>query len=168
MHARRGRMVAGVATVLVCAGCGGGKSTGPAVERWSASLAGSSEVPAVTSTASGTATFEAVGDTAISFNVSVTGLTGATQGHIHTGAAGATGGIIVWLLPANGTAVQSPAPQLTGVISTGTIAQSWIRGTPAITLDSLKKLMRARTAYVNVHTSTFGGGEIRGQLGPAQ
>ena len=171
MHARLGRIVlTTVAAAGLVSGCGSdGTGTGPAVERWSATLAGSNEVPAVTTTtASGTATFEAVGDTAISFTVSVTGLTGMTMGHIHTGASTVNGGILVWLLPANGTAAQSPSPQLTGVISTGTLAQSWIRGSPAITLDSLKKLMRTRTAYVNVHTSAFGGGEIRGQVGPAQ
>jgi len=170
MHARPGRIaVTAVAAAVLAAGCGSdGKGTGPAVERWSASLSGSNEVPAVTTTtASGTASFEAVGDTAISFRVSVTGLTGTTMGHIHTGGSTVNGAILVWLLPANGTAAQSPAPQLTGIISTGTIAQSWIRGSTPISLDSLKKLMRARAAYVNVHTSAFGGGEIRGQLAPA-
>lgn len=153
---------------VVLASCGGDGGTAPAVEKFSATLAGSSEVPAVTSTASGTVAFEAVGDTALSFSLQVTGLTGATMGHIHTGAAGVNGGIIVWLLPANGTAAQVPSQPLTGVISTGTIAQAWVRGTPAISLDSLKKLMRAKAVYVNVHTSAFANGEIRGQIGPAQ
>ena len=80
---------------------------------------------------------------------------------------GVNGGILVWLLPANGTNSQVPSPTLTGVISTGTIAQSWIRGGTPITLDSLKGLMRNRAVYVNLHTSTYGGGEIRGQVAPA-
>ena len=155
-----------IALVLTAAGCGKSDGTGPATEKFSATLSGSNEVPAVTSSASGTVTFEAVGDTALAFQVSVTGLTGATQGHIHTGASGVNGGILVWLLPANGTGVQVPSQPLTGVISTGTIAQSWIRGGTPITLDSLKGLMRNRAAYVNIHTSTYGGGEIRGQVAP--
>lgn len=165
------RRMLGLGALLVgtFAGCSeSDEGTGPTAERWSAALAGSNEVPAVTTSASGSATFEAVGDTAISFSVSVTGLTGTTQGHIHTGAAGVNGGVLVWLLPANGTAAQAPAPTLTGVISTGTIARSWIRGTTPITLDSLKALMRSRLVYVNIHTSTFTGGELRGQIGPTQ
>jgi hypothetical protein len=34
----------------------------------------------------------------------------------------------------------------------------------AITTDSLLVLLRAGQAYANVHTSQFGGGEIRGQF----
>jgi hypothetical protein len=168
MHSRRGSAAMAAIGLAVLAGCGGDDtdSTGPAAEQWSAALAGSSEVPAVTTTATGTASFEAVGDTAIRFSVSVNGLTGATMGHIHSGAAGVNGGILVWLLPANGTAAQAPAPQLTGVIASSTINASWVRGTTPISLDSLKALMRARNVYVNVHTSAFGGGEIRGQIGP--
>jgi CHRD domain len=153
---------------LLVGACGGSDGTGPTTEKFSATLAGANEVPAVTSTATGSATFEVLSDTAIAFQISVAGLTGATQGHIHTGASGATGSVLVWLLPANGTAVQTPSPTLTGVISVGTIAQSWLRGTTPITFDSLKKLMRNRTAYVNLHTATNGGGEIRGQIAPAQ
>jgi hypothetical protein len=127
-----------------------------------ATLSGASTVPAVTTTASGRATFEAVGDTAVSFSLDVTGLTGATQGHLHRGAAGANGTTLVWLLPVNGTSAQSPSVSLTGVIAVGTAGASWLR--LPIGIDSLKKLMRTGQAYVDVHTSTFANGELRGQI----
>jgi hypothetical protein len=39
-----------------------------------------------------------------------------------------------------------------------------INGQPAITVDSLVKLLGNGNAYVDVHTATFQGGEVRGQV----
>jgi hypothetical protein len=165
------RALTRVAVVLLlplAAACGDDDTTpaAPAPERWTATLAGSNEVPPVTTAANGSATFQAVGDTAITYTITAS-ITGVTMGHIHTGAAGANGGVLVWLAPPNGTAPQAAAPAINGQLSTGRINASWIRGVggqPAISLDSLKRLMRSGNAYVNVHTATFGGGEIRGQI----
>lgn len=135
-------------------------------ERWTATLAGANEVPPVTTTANGSATFEAVGDTAISYTVTAS-ITGVTMAHIHTGAAGVNGGVLVWLAPPNGSAPQAASGAVNGQLATGRFTAAWIRGVggqPAISLDSLKRLMRTGNAYVNVHTSAFGGGEIRGQI----
>jgi len=160
-------LFAAVLALPVLAACGDDdSSTAVRPERWSATLAGANQVPLVTTAASGSATFEAVGDTAISYVVSAT-ITGVTMGHIHTGAAGVNGGVLVWLAPPNGTAPQPASGAITGQLSTGRINASWIRGVgglPAMSLDSLKRLMRAGNAYVNVHTGAFGGGEIRGQV----
>lgn len=141
-------------------------TTAPTPERFTATLTGANEVPAVTTSATGTATFTAVGDTAIAYTVSVNGLTGMTMGHIHAGAAGVNGGVLVWLAPPNGSAPAAPAGTQNGVISSGQFNASWIRGiggAAPISLDSLKSLLRSGNAYVNYHTSTFGGGELRGQ-----
>ena len=141
-------------------------TTAPPAERFTATLTGANEVPAVTTSASGTATFTAVGDTAISYSVSVSGLTGMTMGHIHTGAAGVNGGVLVWLAPPNGSAPAPAAGLQNGVVASGRFNASWIRGVggaPPSSRDSLKRLLRSGNAYVNFHTSTFGGGELRGQ-----
>ena len=141
----------------------------PTAERWLATLNGANEVPPVTTAGSGVATFEAVGDTAINYTITAANLTGVTMGHLHTGPAGANGGVLVWLLPPNGTAPQEPSGQVSGTIASGRITQAWIRGVggqPAISLDSLKQLLRNRAAYVNIHTSANAGGEIRGQVQP--
>jgi hypothetical protein len=156
-----------LSVLAACKSDGGSSVLGPPSQKFSATLTGASTVPAATTTASGIASFETVGDTAISFTLEVTGITGVTQGHLHSGVAGANGTTLVWLLPVNGTSGQTPSVPLTGVIGTGTIVQSWIRGGTPISLDSLKSLMKSGKAYVDVHTSTLPAGELRGQTGPS-
>ena len=159
-------LLAALFSLPVLAACGDDDATAPTPERWTATLVGTNEVPPVTTTATGSAAFEAVGDTAISYTITAS-ITGVTMGHIHTGAAGTNGAVLVWLAPPNGTVPQTASGAINGQLSTGRMNASWIRGVggqPAITLDSLKRLMRSGNAYVNVHTSAFGGGEVRGQV----
>jgi hypothetical protein len=146
------------------AACESNDGTAPAGERFFADLSGANEVPAVTTTATGRAEFELVNNDVIRFTLNVTGMTGITQAHIHTGSATQNGPVRVWLLPVNGTAGQSPSVELTGTIAEGDIARDWVRGTPVITFDSLKTLIRGGGTYVNVHTQLRAGGEIRGQI----
>ncbi|MBC7843765.1 MAG: CHRD domain-containing protein [Gemmatimonadaceae bacterium] len=152
--------------LLSLAGCGGSAgddTTGPAAERFTATLAGSSVVPATASTSTGTITFEAR-DSTLNFSLSVVNMTGITQAHVHNAAAGANGATLVWLLPVNGNAAQAPSVTLDGVISLGDISPGWVRGTPRLAMDSVKALMRAGRLYVDVHSSSFGAGEVRGQV----
>jgi hypothetical protein len=156
--------------LLSLAGCGGNATgddaLGPADERFNATLAGSSVVPATTSTSSGTITLEAR-DSTLSFTLSVANMGGITQAHLHNAAAGANGATLVWLLPVNGNAAQAPSVVLDGVISLGDISPAWVRGTPRLAMDSVKALMRAGRVYVDVHSSTFTNGELRGQIARA-
>lgn len=167
-HSRALRLAA-VALVLAAVACDDDAPTSPAPEQFVATLSGANEVPPVTSTASGVATFTAVGDTALSYSITVTGLTGVTMAHIHAAGAGVNGGVVAWLLPPNGTAAQAASGTVNGVLASGRITAAWIRGLSGaapITLDSLKSRMRSGTVYVNIHTSTNGGGELRGQIAP--
>jgi trimeric autotransporter adhesin len=164
----RSRICLPAIALAALAGCGdkGGSedTTGPQGEKFSAQLAGSSVVPAVTTTSTGSIAFQLVGDTLINFALSVTGMTGVTQAHLHNAAAGANGATLVWLLPVNGNAAQPPSVPLTGVIATDDIAPTWVRGTPRLAMDSVKALLRAGRLYVDVHSSAFTNGEIRGQV----
>lgn len=120
---------------------------------FTATLQGSQEVPPRNTTATGTATVvldDVTGKGTIT--VSFSGLSAAvTGGHIHCCAfPGANAGVIVpfdaaLTLTANGT-----AGSLTNYSLTLTAAQ--IAG------------LKNGQGYVNIHTSTFPGGEIRGQL----
>src|SRR5947209_16765991 len=118
------------------------------VEIYTATLNGSNERPAVTTTATGAATFTVLANL-VSWKVDITSaIDSVTIGHIHDGAADAAGGVIVNL---------SPTP--TGVGFSGTVAIG-----SATVVDSVLTLMRAGNTYVNIHTKKNPGGEIRGQL----
>jgi hypothetical protein len=113
-----------------------------AADTYKATLNGASEVPPVTSTATGSATVTA--DTAtkkVTWSVTYTGLTPAAA-HIHCGAAaGANAGVAVPL-----TAGPSP-----------------MAGSGTMTEAQLADLAGGK-CYVNIHTAANKGGEIRGQL----
>ena len=165
----RSRSTLPALALLSLAGCGGSAaadSTGPALERFTATLSGSTVVPVTTSTSTGTITLEAR-DSTLRFSLSITNMTGVTQAHLHSAAAGANGATLVWLLPVNGNAAQSPSVTLDGVISLGDIAPSWVRVSPRLAMDSVRALMRAGKVYVDVHSSAFANGELRGQIARA-
>ncbi|MBL0171475.1 MAG: CHRD domain-containing protein [Gemmatimonadaceae bacterium] len=127
-----------------------------------AQMNGANERPtANASTANGAALFTRSGAT-VSYTVTYQGIGSAPTGlHIHAPATSAVAsGIIVDLLT-------TPLPNPSGVL-TGTFTASNIRpisGQPVISLDSLFVLLQTGNAYVNVHSSVFPGGEIRGQTG---
>ncbi len=119
---------------------------------------GANERPAATPTTSnGSALFTQNGTT-INFVVTYQGLQSAPTGlHIHS-PAGSTvnAGVSVDLLGTN----QLPS---TGVL-TGSFTAANIR-TAGVSLDSMLVLIRSGNAYVNVHSTVYPAGEIRGQLG---
>jgi hypothetical protein len=87
-----------------------------------------------------------------------------TQAHIHCGAEGVNGPVVVFLFGfVTGGVTQN------GVLAEGTITSANIRpnvscsGVTA-TYDLLLELIRNGGAYVNAHTPTYPGGEIRGQI----
>jgi hypothetical protein len=148
-------------------------STSPSVptETFRATLNGANEVPARTTPATATADFTLRRDT-LRWAVSMSSITNVTASHIHTGAPGVNGGIILPLTPGT-SGVNNTL--ITGFVTRGTY-QPPASPNQAVTFDSLLALMRNGNSYVNVHTSDptktthntgpgdFPGGEIRGQL----
>ena len=132
-----------------------------------------------TSTAVGNAIFQLSADgTELSYKLIVANIDNAFMAHIHRGAPGANGGIVVWLYPS--TAVQQGplgAGRIQGVIAEGTIrAGNLVGALLNQPLSALLELIEGDLAYVNVHTNDgvdptntgpgdYPGGEIRGQLG---
>jgi len=115
----------------------------------------------------------------IEYELSYDHLRGAvTQAHIHFGQRHTVGGIVVWLCQT----ATNPAPVPVDPISITPLcpAQGTVKGTitPAQVLaqaaqgfdgqfgdfDALIRAIRGGAAYVNVHSSLFGPGEIRGHL----
>jgi hypothetical protein len=130
-----------------------------------APASGAQEVPAVDTLARGNAVFQVSKDgESISYKLIVANIENVTMAHIHYGAAGENGPVVVWLYP------DAPPPQLIegrfdGVLAEGVITAADLVGPLAgEPLSALIDLMVAGEAYTNVHTSQFPAGEIRGQI----
>ena len=107
-----------------------------------ANINGGQQVPANASTATGTfvGTYDS-NNKQLTYTVTFQGLT-ATSAHIHTGAPGTSGAVAI------------PFATLT----------SPIQGTVTLTADQANSLLN-NSMYVNIHSSTYGGGgEIRGDI----
>jgi hypothetical protein len=158
-------MAALLPAITACGDDDGG--SGPATD-FSALLTGDEEVPAVPTTATGTATLSVDGDQ-ITYAVEVTDLQNAVVAHIHIAPEGENGPVRMNLCGTG--APQPPCVSGTGVLATGTNGAT----VGGISFDSLVSAMRTNGAYVNVHTDDGVGeqntgpgdmvsGEIRGQV----
>jgi hypothetical protein len=133
--------VIGLATL---AGCAHFQGSAPLGAPHRITLSGSNEVPPVTTPASGSGTVTVNADCTVQANITVTGMT-ATMAHIHEGAAGKNGPVIVPLNKTADNVFQAPAG--------------------AKLTESQCAAHRAGTTYVNVHSAKHPGGEVRAQLG---
>ncbi len=145
-------------------------SVGAGAQSWTASLNGANESPANASPGTGSATFTLVGNV-LTINGTFTGLTGTTAAaHMHCCTAAAL----------TGTAgVATTTPSFAGFplgVTNGTFlltldltqASSYnpafvtANGSIDASRAALIAGMNSGRTYLNIHTSTFGGGEIRG------
>ena len=133
---------------------------GPEDDRYEATLSGSNEVPPNDSNATGTAVFTDRGGR-IDFTIDVQNLDLAFAAHIHPGAAGVNGGVVVPLF-----STDNRVADFSGRLVTGSFSAADIAASADLSLDDLRDLMRTGGVYVNVHTTAIPGGEIRGQIGP--
>jgi hypothetical protein len=164
MHRHAGSL--GLAAVLVLglssAGCNNALE---GKEVFQADLAGSNEVPARDTGASGTCGF-VVSGSRVDFSITTRGLSAPVVGtHIHIGAPGANGPVRVPFIGPNlaGTNTVTPfaAPD-GGILIENSFGPSDVTG--GLTLDDVLNAMRNGNAYCNVHTTNFPGGEIRGPI----
>jgi len=133
-----GLVIAGSFAVL--AGC---QSMAPMTGAQTVALTGANEVPAVTTTATGTATVAIKDDRSVSVQVTTTGMT-PTASHIHMGAVGVNGPVIVpFTKTGDNTFASAPDAKLT---------------------EEQYAAYKAGNLYVNVHSAKNPGGEIRGQI----
>ena len=148
-----------VAAAALVAGCDGGGSVGglDAERVFTIPLTTMEEIPRPSSsTAAGTAQI-IVYPSQVEFTLAANGITGITMAHIHSGAAGNTGPIVVTLFqPSNATG------SVSGIFATGTLNANTLPS--SVTLESLKTLLASGNSYVNVHTTANPLGEIRGQI----
>jgi hypothetical protein len=134
--ASRLALIAGAFALAACSSMmamGGGENV---------TLSGANEVPAVTTSASATGTITVAADGSVSGTTTAVGMT-PTMAHIHIGAAGTNGPVIVPLTQ-NGNVFTVPAG--------------------AKLTDTQLAAYKAGNLYVNIHSAAHPGGEIRAQL----
>ncbi|MGH9751390.1 MAG: CHRD domain-containing protein [Blastocatellia bacterium] len=136
-----------------------------------AKMSSSQEVPLIS--AGGEGEFEASidSDTSVSFKLSYEGLEGGNilVAHIHLGKRGTNGGLLTFLC--NNTPVgpqPRPCPAAPATVE-GTITAADIigpvgQGVSPGQFGEFLRALRNGTAYANLHTAAFPGGEIRGQI----
>ncbi len=120
---------------------------------FTAQLSGNKEVPPSISVARGWAWFNQTGNT-IWYKLNVSGLDKIMGAHIHNGKIGQIGDPIVTLFHS-----ETPTGLVNGTLIEGNLTSSDL---PPV-VGFVNKMERGET-YVNVHTSTFPTGEIRGQI----
>lgn len=135
------KLLLGLAVVVV-AGCSSMPDWMPGSGAIRVSLSGTEEVPPVTVPGSGSGSFRVAEDGTITGGVTTKEVQG-TMAHIHRGAKGTNGPVIVPLTKDGDTYTVPAGRKLTKQ-----------------QLDDLK----AGNLYVNVHTNRNKGGEVRGQL----
>lgn len=123
---------------------------------------GAQEVPAVNTPATGTATMTIdLATRAFSLNISFGTLVAPlTVAHFHRAPAGVNGPVVFNLH----TSTNGPTPFITPGVTSFTSPAGGLQGVfPAAELSNLL----AGNIYINIHSSTFTAGEIRGQVVPA-
>ena len=147
------------------------------IKHMRAFLTGYQEVPAVSTTGDGVFTARiSDDDTSIQYELTYKELQGTVlQSHIHFGQPGVNGGISVWLCgnqsttpPVNPPAGVQPCPAppatITGTITAANVVGPAAQGIAPGEFAELLAAIRAGATYVNVHSTTWPGGEIRSQI----
>lgn len=130
-----------------------------------AQLSGAAEFPPVDTRAGGQATFTLSADgSALTYRIVVHRIEDVTMAHVHLAPAGSNGPVVAWLYPDGPPANLLPG-RTDGVLATGVLTTDRLVG-PLVgqPLDALLEAMASGGAYVNVHTSAFPAGEVRGQV----
>ncbi len=124
---------------------GGAITTAANAQGLKVNLSGQQEVPPVSTSASASGTITVSPDKSVSGSITVSGME-ATAAHIHQGAPGQNGPVIIPL---------TKSPDNTWSIPSG-----------AKLTDAQYKGYLAGNLYINVHSAAHKGGEIRAQLNP--
>ena len=130
-------------------------------EIYTTALSGANEVPARSTGASGFSQIVIDGDR-VHYAVEIDDISNVFAAHIHTGAQGVNGPVRVTFFNVPQASPLSVTDKT--ILAEGTFTASNVSG---IGFGDLLAAIRNGTAYVNVHTTTFPGGEIRGQLSRA-
>lgn len=131
------------------------------VYTFTATLNGAGESPAINTGSFGTATVTVdMGTRTVNYRVDVYNLpSGVIASHIHVGAAGTAGPVVVNFAP--------PVPASNDFAFSGTVHDTDFVLRPEQGIRSADDMFQAiigGNSYVNVHSAVNTGGEVRGQL----
>ena len=148
----------------------------PPGDKFQATLIGFEEVPALSTTGGGTFSMQIdPSETFFDYELSYSGLVGnVSQAHIHIAQKSVNGGIMVFYCTnlGNGPPGTQACPGPTSgsvsgrITAADVVASAAAQGIAAGEFAEVLRAIRGGSVYVNVHSSVFPGGEIRGQLAP--
>ena len=134
---------------------------------FAARLNGYQEVPSISTTGRGTfavrVSFE---EDTIRYRLSYAALEGGNvlAAHIHFAERHVNGAVVAFLCGGGGKPACPPRGTVSGTITAADIVAVPAQGIAAGEIDEVIHAMRRGATYANVHTTTFPGGEIRGQI----
>lgn len=139
--------------------------SGKKVKNFRAHLSGDQEATPNETIAQGQAIFQLSKDgKELSYKLIVANLKDLLNAHIHLAPAGVNGPVVAWLYPS------APPAQLLEGTTNGVLAEGVIKAGDLVgplagqDLSALITAMSEGNTYVNVHTTVYPGGEIRGQI----
>jgi hypothetical protein len=136
------------------------------INRFRATLVGYEEVPAISTTGTGTLTLDIQGDE-IAYALTYSALEGGTvtAAHIHLGQRSANGGVVAFLCGGTKPACTTPSGSFAGTITAADVIGPTGQGIAAGSFTEVVRALRSGVVYANVHsTPRWPGGEIRGQV----
>ncbi len=158
----------GAAAVLAFAVAGFTRADDDDRRVFRAELTGFQEVPAISTAGAGE--FRAQLDssqTTLNFELTYSGLEGGAPlaSHVHLGQRGVNGGVSFFICGGGSKPACPPAPAtVTGTVVASDVTGPAGQGIAPGQFDEILRAMRAGAAYINVHTTAYPGGEIRGQI----
>jgi CHRD domain len=132
-------------------------------------MSGYLEVPSVSTSGRGTIETRIRDGSKIDYKLTYSGLTGnPSQAHIHFAQPSVNGGVVAFLCGGGG---KPACPASTSGTVSGTIVAADIQavasqGIAAGEFAEVAAAMKAGFTYANIHTASFPGGELRGQISP--
>jgi hypothetical protein len=130
-------------------------------DRFLSFQSGAGEVPAVATRAEGRAVFELDSNNqSLHFGLAAWRIDNVTQAHIHAGLPNENGPVVAFLYgPA------APSGPIRGPLSNGMLTEADLVGPFAGDFAGFVQALKAGELYVNLHTSDWPSGEVRGQIG---
>lgn len=161
-------MLAGLAAVTYAVAGPDGPRDPPNTKEFKAQLNGFNETPSVSSTGWGDFRAKLVDDTTLHYEFTYADLEGGNSlfAHVHFGSRYVAAGVAFFLC--GGSTKPTPCPNVSGHVEGDVTPADVIgpngQGIEPGSFSEILRAMRAGHSYVNIHTTRWPGGEIRGQI----